>query len=141
MPKTGIKLAQDAIDAHQAVNDKKSKFCIFKFDNPEDIKFIVLQYKSESMDDTFDDLLSKISKEKAQYIFYNINYTTKTGQIREKLIFVTLCSDDHVPLKEKMLCASTKDEIKGKCKANGAANINDMDEFNEKTFIEVFKDA
>lgn len=135
---SGITLSQESFDAHAKVFSKAAQYCILQFN--ADFTQVVPAYISEK-EATFEDLKSKIDKTQAQYMFYNISYQTKNGQPRDKVCFMTLCSDDHVFGKGKMLCASTKDMVKNKLQSSGMVQVNDMDDFTVDNFIESFRDS
>ncbi|VVT53577.1 uncharacterized protein SAPINGB_P003644 [Magnusiomyces paraingens] len=110
MSRSGVVVADEAIEAFNELKQAKSKVKYVIYKLSENLKSIVVDKKSS--DTQYDDFVNDLPEDDCRYAVYDFEYETQSGEgIRNKLIFISW-SPDTAKVKSKMVYASSKDAIR-----------------------------
>ena len=136
MVNSGIKVTADAIKVYANIQGgaKEYRYVVMGF---SDDKTCVEVKDKGTRDQTFQDMMAALPKDKVRFIFFNLSYKTTEGQDRDRLLLAVWSSDDDADAKEKMLVSSTLKEVEKKCTGfYKKVSYHDWSELTEETFIE-----
>lgn len=135
MVNSGERLASDCMTAYTKLQSgkKELRYLILGFNDD----YSVIEVKEVGQrTETFQDMLQKIPKDRARYVFYDCNYKNKEGQERNKILFAIWSSDEDAPLKEKMLVSSSANQVAKRCKGFAKkAEFHSWSELTEENFV------
>jgi len=81
----------------------------------------------------FDEWVGRLPQDEPRYILVDHVYESADGRPMKKLLFVFYCSDD-IGVKQKMLYASSKDNLKRKLGGVTALEISELSELTKEEF-------
>lgn len=121
MSMSGVTISPECISMYNLVKTCKIKCCVFRIS--DDGKQIIpdeesaLKYSRNPTPDSFEKFREFFPENKCRYAVYNASVACSQDGIkaaREKLVFITWAPDT-ARIKDKMLCASSKDSLKKAC--------------------------
>ena len=113
MVDSGIKCTQECVEAFNNLgSNKKYRYIILGFN--EDLTQVQFMDHGKK-DASFEEMLSKIPKNEVRFIFYDVNFKTKEGHDRNRVVYAVWSHDDYAEKKQKMLASSTSNEVAKRC--------------------------
>uniref|UniRef100_A0A7S0MAT1 ADF-H domain-containing protein n=1 Tax=Cryptomonas curvata TaxID=233186 RepID=A0A7S0MAT1_9CRYP len=107
---SGVAVSDDCVTVFNDLKLKHDKKYIIFSMNPAMTEIQVL--KSSSKDASYEEFVAEFPSGSCRYGVFDVEYTDpKTGGQRNKIVFFSWC-DDNARVKEKMIYASSKDELK-----------------------------
>eukprot|EP00039_Didymoeca_costata_P017810 m.331018 g.331018 ORF g.331018 m.331018 type:complete len:144 (-) comp16627_c0_seq1:132-563(-) len=134
---SGVKVSQDFLDKYDGVQKgKQYRYLLGKIDMEAGEVVATSTGQNDGDEAGYDAFLKELPKDSGMYAVYDFSYKTKEGQDRSKVVLITWAPEDS-PIKERMLYASTKQEMKKKI-SGIQAEIQGTD-LDEVSYAEVFE--
>eukprot|EP00409_Alexandrium_fundyense_P007202 CAMPEP_0195046854 /NCGR_PEP_ID=MMETSP0347-20130606/29794_1 /TAXON_ID=2932 /ORGANISM="Alexandrium fundyense, Strain CCMP1719" /LENGTH=106 /DNA_ID=CAMNT_0040074947 /DNA_START=21 /DNA_END=338 /DNA_ORIENTATION=+ len=105
---SGVTVNDECVAKYQEIKMKKAlRYVIFKIENKKEI---VLDCEGTS-EETLADFRKKLPDDQPRYALVDIDYQTADGRPQSKLCFIFWSPDDKTNVKDRMICASSKNAI------------------------------
>jgi len=116
MSRSGVGLTKDVVDTFEELKlGKKLAYVLYRF--TDDSKQITTEDKVEKVasktpKEQYEEFIEKLPENQCRYVVYDFTYDLPNGEgTRNKILLITW-SPDNAPVRNKMLCASSKDALR-----------------------------
>eukprot|EP00178_Gracilaria_changii_P026566 TRINITY_DN81805_c0_g1_i1.p1 TRINITY_DN81805_c0_g1~~TRINITY_DN81805_c0_g1_i1.p1 ORF type:complete len:137 (+),score=25.05 TRINITY_DN81805_c0_g1_i1:50-460(+) len=123
MSGSGITPTDECMSAYTTIKTKRD--CRFVEMAINDGQTAIEVTKKGERNATFADWVAQLPKDKCRYYLFDYEFKNSDGTAKDKLVFI-VWAPDNCKVKEKMLCASSKEALRSKMEGVVEIQFNDV---------------